>query len=112
MSAEFEPSTGQMKRMEQWDGFSDEAGDRRARANRAVMEADENVMTLDTAARVWDATGATSADVIRIDQKTGDFAANGHVSSSRQPDKKNPPSGRLAGDQPTESNAHRIAPLN
>jgi lipopolysaccharide transport protein LptA len=76
------------------------------------MEADENVMTLDTAARVWDATGATSADVIRIDQKTGDFAAHGHVSSSRQPDKKNAPSGMLAGDQPVESMADRMTALN
>jgi lipopolysaccharide export system protein LptA len=112
MSAAFDPATGQMKRMEQWNDFSYEAGDRRARANRAVMEADENVMTLDTAARVWDATGATSADVIRIDQKTGDFAAHGHVSSSRQPDKKNAPSGMLAGDQPVESMADRMTALN
>ena len=112
MSAEFDPATGQMKRMEQWNDFSYEAGDRRARANRAVMEADENVMTLDTAARVWDATGATSADVIRIDQKTGDFAANGHVSSSRQPDKKNSPSGMLAGDQPVEAMADRMTAAN
>lgn len=112
MSAEFDPATGQMKRMEQWNDFSYEAGERRARANRAVMEADDNVMTLDTAARVWDATGATSADEIRIDQKTGDFAANGHVSSSRQPDKKNSPSGMLAGDQPVESMADRMTAAN
>jgi len=69
-------------------------------------------MTLDTAARVWDATGATSADVIRIDQKTGDFAAHGHVSSSRQPDKKNSPSGMLAGDQPVEAMADRMTAAN
>jgi lipopolysaccharide export system protein LptA len=112
MSAEFDPATGRMKRMEQWNDFSYEAGERRARANRAVMEADDNVMTLDTAARVWDATGATSADLIRIDQKTGDFAANGHVSSSRQPDKKNSPSGMLAGDQPVESMADRMTAAN
>ncbi len=112
MSAEFDPANGQMKRMEQWNEFSYEAGDRRARANRAVMEADENVMTLDTAARVWDATGGTSANVIRIDQKTGDFAANGHVTSSRQPDKKNSPSGMLAGDQPVESMADHMTAAN
>jgi lipopolysaccharide export system protein LptA len=101
-----------MKRMEQWNDFSYEAGDRRARANRAVMEADENVMTLDTAARVWDATGGTSADIIRIDQKTGDFAADGRVTSSRQPDKKNSPSGMLAGDQPVESMAEHMTAAN
>jgi lipopolysaccharide export system protein LptA len=112
MSAEFDPKTGQMKRMEQWNDFGYEEGDRRARADRAGMEADQNVMTLDTAARVWDATGATSADHIRIDQKTGDFAAEGHVSSSRQSDKKNSPSGMLSGDQPVEAMAESMTAAN
>ena len=112
MSAEFDPTTGQMKRMEQWDDFAYEDGDRRARANRAIMERTATVMTLETAARVWDATGATSADRIRIDQKTGDFAADGHVSSSRQPDKKNFAVGMLAGDQPVEAMADRMTRRN
>jgi lipopolysaccharide export system protein LptA len=112
MSAEFDPKTGQMKHMEQWDGFIYEEGDRRATANRAELDQDRNLMTLDKAARVWDATGATSADRIRIDQKTGDFAAEGHVSSSRQADKKNSPSGMLSGDQPVEAMAERMTAAN
>jgi lipopolysaccharide export system protein LptA len=112
MSAEFDPKTGQMQHMEQWDDFAYEQGDRKARADRAIMDADHNVMTLERSARVTDATGATSADHIRMDQKTGDFAADGHVSSSRQPDKKGAPSGMLAGDQPVEAMADRMNAAN
>jgi lipopolysaccharide export system protein LptA len=112
MSAEFDPKTGQMQHMEQWDDFAYEQGERQARADRATMDADRNLMTLQQSARVTDATGATSADHIRMDQKTGDFAAEGHVSSSRQPDKKGAPSGMLAGDQPVEAMADRMNAAN
>ncbi len=111
MSAEFD-AKGQMKHMEQWGDFAYEDGDRKARANRATMDGDSNVMTLETAARMWDATGATTADRIRIDQKSGDFSAVGHVSSSRQPDKKNSPSGMLSGDQPVEALAEHMSSTN
>jgi len=112
LTAEFDPKTGQMKRMEQWDDFAYEDGDRRARANRATLEQDRNLMALETAARVWDTTGATSADRILIDQKTGDFSGEGHVSSSRLPDKKTSPSGMLAGDEPVEAMADRMRAAN
>jgi lipopolysaccharide export system protein LptA len=112
MSAEFDPKTGQMQQMEQWDDFAYEQGDRKARADRATMDADRNLMTLQRSARISDATGATSADHIRMDQRTGDFAADGHVSSSRQPDKKGAPSGMLSGDQPVEALADRMNAAN
>jgi lipopolysaccharide export system protein LptA len=112
LSAQFDPKSGQMKHMEQWDGFLYEAGDRKATANRATLEQDSNLMSLETAARVWDATGTTSADRILIDQKTGDFTAEGHVSSSRMPDKKTSPSGMLAGDEPMEAMAARMTSAN
>ena len=112
LTAEFDPKTGQMKRMEQWDDFAYQEGERRARANRATLEQDRNLMTLDTAARVWDATGATSADRILLDQKTGDFTAEGHVSSSRLPDKKTSPSGMLSGEEPVEAMADLMKAAN
>ncbi|MBZ5593159.1 MAG: LPS export ABC transporter periplasmic protein LptC [Acidobacteriia bacterium] len=111
MSAEFD-AKGQMKHMEQQGDFSYQEGDRHAQAIKATMDADSNVMTLEDAARMWDATGATAADRIRIDQKSGDFTAVGHVSSSRQPDKKNSPSGMLSGDQPVEALAGRMTSAN
>jgi lipopolysaccharide export system protein LptA len=98
--------------MEQWGDFAYEDGDRKARAERATMDADSNVMKLETRARMWDATGATSADHIRIDQKSSDFSAVGHVSSSRQPDKKSSPSGMLSGDEPVEAMAERMNSTN
>ena len=112
LSAKFDPKSGQMKHMEQWGDFTYEAGDRKATAGRATLEQDSNRMTLDTGARVWDATGATSADHILIDQKTGDFTAEGHVTSSRLPDKKTSPSGMLAGDEPVEAMASRMTSAN
>ncbi len=112
LSAEFDPKTGQMKHMEQWDDFLYEAGDRRATANRATLEQDRNLMTLEKAARIWDSTGATSADRILVDQKSGDFAAEGHVSSSRLPDQKTSPSGMLSGDEMVEAMADRMTSAN
>ena len=101
-----------MKHMEQWGDFQYEAGDRKATASRATLEQDSNLMALETGARVWDATGATAADRILIDQKTGDFTAEGHVTSSRLPDKKTSPSGMLAGDEPVEAMADHMTSAN
>ncbi len=112
LTARFDPKTGQMKHMEQWGDFLYEAGDRRATAERATLEQDSNQMTLEAKARVWDATGSTSAERILIDQKTGDFTADGHISSSRLPDKKTSPSGMLAGDEPVEAMADRMISAN
>ena len=111
MSADFD-AKGQMKHIEQKGDFAYQDGDRHAQAKKATMDADSNVMTLENTARMWDATGATSADHIRIDQKSGDFTAEGHVSSSRQPDKKTSPSGMLSGDQPVEALAGRMSSGN
>ena len=111
MSADFD-TKGQMKHLQQWGDFAYEDGDRKARANRATMDNDSNVMTLETAARMWDSTGATTADRIRIDQKSGDFSAVGHVSSSRQPDKKNAASSMLSGDEPMEAMAEHMHSTN
>jgi len=112
LSAEFDPKTGDMKRMEQRENFLYEAGDRRARAKKASLDSDRNLMILETGARLWDSTGTTSAERIRIDQKSGDFAAEGHVSSSRQADKKNSPSAMLSGDEPVEAMADHMTSAN
>ena len=89
-----------MTRMEQWDDFQYEEADRRARGVKAMLEQAQNVLLLEGAARVWDATGSTSADRIRLDQRTGDFTATGHVNSSRLPDQKKSGSEMLSGDEP------------
>jgi lipopolysaccharide export system protein LptA len=112
LAAEFDPKNGQMQHMEQWGDFAYEAGDRKARANRATLDQDRNLMTLETAARVWDATGTTLADRIVLDQKSSDFSAAGHVSSSRQPDKNTSPSGMLSSDEPVQALADQMSAAN
>jgi lipopolysaccharide export system protein LptA len=108
LAAEFNPKTGQMARMEQWEEFAYQEGDRQARASRAVQEAARNLITLETGARMWDASGSTSADRIVLDQQNGNFTAEGHVNSSRLPDKKNSGSELLSSDEPLQATARAM----
>jgi lipopolysaccharide export system protein LptA len=110
--ARFEPGTSRMTRMEQWDDFSYEAGGRHARAARAVLESAEDRILLENAARVWDASGSTAADRIRLDQRTGDFTAEGKVNSSRRPDEKKPATGMLSGGEPLQATASTMRSAN
>jgi lipopolysaccharide export system protein LptA len=114
VSAAFDPKTNQMTRMEQWDDFSYQEGDRHARAARAILEQAENRITLDQHARLWDSTEATSADHIRLDQRTGNFSAEGHVNSSRMPDPQNKKSdsAMLSGEEPVQAVARTMTSAN
>jgi len=112
MSAEFDPKTGQMLRMRQFGNFRYIEGEQKAVAGEATLEQCTNMITLETAARVWDPTGSTSADVIHLDQSNGNFNADGHVSSSRVQDKKTPGSGMLSGGEPIQATAQRMRSTN
>jgi lipopolysaccharide export system protein LptA len=95
--------------MEQTGEFHYNEGDRSAVAAHATLDSDKNIIVLEERARMWDATGSTAADRIHMDQRTGDFTAEGHVNSSRMPEKdakKN--SQMLSGDQPLEAQARRM----
>ena len=68
---------------------------------------------LETGARVWDPSGSTSADQIRLDQESGDFTAERNVASSRLPgpdEKKN--SQMLSGDAPVQAKARLMVSTN
>jgi lipopolysaccharide export system protein LptA len=109
--ADFDPKTGQMSRMEQWPDFEYEEGARRAKAQKAVLDNDKDLITLDTAARMADDTGSTSADRIVLEQSTGDFAAIGNVSSIRLPDRKKDAgsdNGMLSPSEPMQARARRM----
>jgi lipopolysaccharide export system protein LptA len=109
MLARFDPKTGQMADMKQSGDFVYDEGDRKARAAKATLDSDQNVILLETNARMSDATGSTSADRIRLDERTGDFTAEGSVKSSRLPDKdqkKN--SEMLSGDEPLQAMARKM----
>ncbi len=111
--ARFDPETSRMSSMEQSGDFAYQEGEHQARARKATLDSDQNVILLDTAARVADATGSTSADRIRLDQRTGDFTAEGGVTSSRLPEqdqKKN--SQMLSGDEPLQAQARKMESTN
>lgn len=110
MSAEFDPATGAMQKMEQWDNFRYEEGDRKAKSQRAKLDSPRNLITLTGAARAWDATSSTSADSIAMNQATSDFEATGNVNSTRLPDKKpdTKQNGMLSGDEPLQAKADRM----
>jgi lipopolysaccharide export system protein LptA len=108
MLAEFDPKTGQMARIRQWDNFRYVEGERKAVASQAILDQATNVITLETAARFWDPTGSTSADKIHLDQVSGSFSADGHVSSSRIQNKKTASSGLLSGGDPVQATAQRM----
>jgi len=114
VTAAFDPKTSQLTRMEQWDGFSYESGDRKARADRGILEQVENRITLDKHARMWDSTGNTTADRIVLDEKSGNFTAEGHVNTSRLPDqtKKKSDSAMLSGDEPLQAVARAMSSAN
>ena len=113
MEARFDPKTGHMATMQQSGDFAYQEGDRRARAARAIMDSDQNQILLDSAARIWDPTGSTAADRIRLDQRTGDFVAEGNVNSSRLPDKdQKKGSEMLSGDAPLQATARKMDSRN
>ena len=87
MLATFDPKTGQMAKLEQWNDFRYEEGTRKASAEKAVLEQASNKITLSGAARMVDETGSTAADRILLDQNSGDVTADGRVSSTRLPEK-------------------------
>ena len=113
MRARFKPGTGQMSEIEQTGDFAYDEADRKARAAKATLDSDQNIILLDTGARMADATGSTSADHIRMDQRTGDFTAEGSVKSSRLPDKDQKKSSEmLSGDEPLQAMARKMDSRN
>ena len=113
LEARFDPKTSRLGNMQQTGDFAYEEGDRKARAAKATMDADQNLILLDASARIWDTSGSTVADHIRLDQRTGDFVADGNVTSSRLPEKdqkKN--SEMLSGDDPLQATARKMDSRN
>src|ERR1019366_8994878 len=111
--ARFDPKTSRLSSMEQTGDFAYDEGVRHARAAKATLDSGQNVILLETSARVWDETGSTSANHIRMDQRTGDFTAEGQVNSSRLPDKDQKKSSEmLSGDQPVEAQARKMDSSN
>ena len=112
LKADFDPKTSQMTKLDQEQDFRYEAGDRRALAQKAALDQTNDQITLTRAARVWDATGSTNADTIVMNQKSGDFLAEGNVNSTRLPDKKGNSSAMSNNDEPTQGKANKMTAAN
>lgn len=109
LTAHFDPKTSKLATMEQAGDFTYAEGDRHATARKATLDQNQNFIVLDSSARMWDSTGSTSADLIRLNQTSGDFTAEGHVNSSRMPDKSGANnSAMLSGDDPLQAQARRM----
>jgi len=110
--ATFQANSSQIDTLEQTHDFRYEAGDRRARADSAVLDQPKNRIHLNGNARVWDSTGSTDAKTIVMDQKSGDFSADGGVNSTRLPDKDKGDNksggGMLSEDEPLHARARKM----
>ena len=91
MFAQFKPGSNEIQSIDQKGHFHYEEGDRKASSESAQLVQDVNRITLKDKAHVLDNTGSTYADLILMDQATGDMDATGHVRSTRMPDKKQKP---------------------
>jgi lipopolysaccharide export system protein LptA len=106
--AKFDTVTSDMNHLEEKTDFKYDAGDRHARADHATLDQKTDLMTLDKGARVWDSTGSAAADHIVMNQKSGDFTAEGHVASTRMPDPKGKSSAMLNTDEILQARAQRM----
>jgi len=103
--AVFDPKTSELTQLDQTTDFRYEEGVRRATGNHAVLEQGKDMITLDGSARVWDPTGSAAADTIVLNQKSGDFTAEGHVATTRMPDRK---PGMLSGSDVMQGRSQRM----
>jgi lipopolysaccharide export system protein LptA len=111
LEATFQPNSSQLASLDQAGDFRYQEGDRRAKAERALLDQPNNIINLIGGARMWDSTGSADADKIVMNQMSGDFTAEGHVTSSRQPDKKKDDSsggGMLSEDEPLHARAKKM----
>lgn len=109
--ATFQPNSSQLASLDQTGNFRYEEGDRHAKAERASLDQGNNVITLVGGAQVRDAAGAAQADKIILNQMTGDFTAEGHVTSTHVPDKQQANSqsgGMLDQNEPLYARAKKM----
>ncbi len=109
--ATFQPNSSQLATLDQAGDFRYQEGARQAKADRALLDQPNNIINLIGGARIWDATGSADADKIVMNQMTGDFTAEGHVTSTRLPDKAKDDSsggGMLSEDEPLHARAKKM----
>jgi len=105
--AHFDPATGKMTSTDQFGAFTYNEGERKAGAAKATL--DNDLIVLETGARMSDSSGSTRGDRIRYDQHSGDFTAEGNVNSSRMPERDSSKNSQmLNGDEPLNAQARKM----
>ncbi len=110
--ATFDPKTSDLSHLEQKTDFVYEEGDRHARSANALLDQEKDLMTLNGGARVWDSTGSAAADKIVMNQKSGDFTADGHVMSTHEPDESGSSSAMLSTDEILQARAEHMVSVD
>jgi lipopolysaccharide export system protein LptA len=111
MVATFLPNSSKLDHLDQSGEFRYESGERKAKAERALLDQPNNIINLLGGARMSDSSGTADADKIVMNQMSGDFTAVGHVTSTRTPDKKkddNSGGGMLSEDEPLHARADKM----
>ena len=109
LTANFIPQSNQVATIEQTGHFRYREGERKASAARAFLNQSTNCITLTDGAHVSDDTGTTMADKILMDQATGDMNADGHVVSTRAPDRNQKPGTSMLDDtEPMQATADKM----
>jgi lipopolysaccharide transport protein LptA len=105
---EFDPKSGEMSSLRQWEKFRFTRGGREGRAEEARFDLATNRIELTNQAQVWDPNSRTSAQRMTLDENTGDFAAQGEVSSVYQ---EKPAKNKVAASAgPAETAADLFSP--
>jgi lipopolysaccharide export system protein LptA len=99
---------GSMTRLEQSENFRYQEGDRRASARKGIFDQTNDLVTLDGSATSSDPTGKVDADRITLNQKSGDFTAEGNVATTRQPSQKGEASAMLSTDEIMQATAKKM----
>jgi len=118
LTATFHPTTGDLVRLEQWNNFRYQEGERQATAAKATLEQATDRILLEsdgkTQAKSWDPTGSLTANTIALDQTAGRTQAEGNVLSTRMPDAKPAKnnSAMLSPGEPLYARAQRMTAVD
>jgi lipopolysaccharide export system protein LptA len=107
-TADFDPKSSELARIEQRGDFRFEQGDRKGSSDSASLESKKDVITLQGGARTLDPNGSLAADLITTDQGSGDVTAIGKVASTHQSDGAAKPTAVISESQPFHALAARM----
>ena len=107
-TADFDPKSSELTRIEQRGDFRFEQGDRKGSSNSATLDSKKDFITLQGEARTLDPSGSLAADVITIDQGSSDVTAVGKVASTHQSDGAAKPTAVISESQPFHALAARM----